>query len=125
MDEAELAAAPRVTLAGCEFPVPDLPWRRTMQIAELQQEIAGIQAKGGNALDKMLDIIVIGIGHATPATKRADFVDKPIRMRDIQAAIKVVLLQSGLVEQADLDKQGGQGGLAKNAEAESGRTGTA
>lgn len=116
--EVEIAAAPKVTLGGKEWPIPKLAPRQQRLIVPallaimptLGMIIAAVESKDPMAIaqmqvnddvyDKIVDVVYAALTRADPELKKEDFLDIAIDARDMFAALPVVMAQTGMMERA-------------------------
>jgi hypothetical protein len=109
----DCAAAPVVTLAGREWFIPPLAMRqsrsvvptlmRILPVLEFGEspKIDAMRAFGEAQLDDLVNVVHGALTRAYPQLSRDEFLDLPIRLEELFAAIPVVAQQCGFFKAAD------------------------
>lgn len=107
LSQLELDAAPKVTLAGKEYPVPMLvPRQQRIVIPKLLSLMKSMAANGRvdptslttEQYDDLLDLVYIALTRGTPDLKRDDFMDTPSSMLELIAAMNTIAEQTGMMK---------------------------
>lgn len=108
----ELDAAPKITLAGKDYPIPLLvPRQNRIVIPKLLSLMKALTA--GDAVkivdptnlstaeyDDLIDIVWIAVTRATPTLTKEQFLDMPIGLMELISAMDTVALQSGAMKRS-------------------------
>ncbi len=91
------AAARSVRLAGREFYVAPLSLRQILAIADHVPKLSGITVENlsGERLLPLAEVVWHGLRRAHPALTREEFLDLPIPIGELVAALPVVIEQAG------------------------------
>jgi hypothetical protein len=119
LSQLELDAAPKVTLAGKEFPIPLLvPRQNRIVIPKLIDLMKGFTEGGAlsainitmklttQQYDDLSEIIWVALTRATPTLTKDDFLDMPIDLMELIAAMDIVAQQCGVMKRAGGTKPG-------------------
>jgi len=104
----ELADAPKIVLAGKEYPIPKLAPRQNRRIIPRLSRLGNIMQK--NAAGEMTETdvddaylsIYWALTRTMPDLKESDFMDMPIDMQDVLAALGTVAQQTGIMKQMEV-----------------------
>lgn len=114
--ESEIAASPKVKLGGEEFAVPMLAARQQRIVvpamiaimpslgrifAALETNDAGAMVDlgfDGVVYDKILDAVYTGLTRARPDLTKDEFLDRQMSVKEVFAALQVVMLQTGMLD---------------------------
>ncbi len=93
----DLAAARTVRLAGRDFHVAPLSLRQIMAIADYVPKLSGITPENISAerLTPLAEVVWHGLRRAYPKLTRDEFLDLPIPLTELVAALPVVIEQAG------------------------------
>jgi hypothetical protein len=105
---------PTITLAGKQWPVPQLAPRQNRIVVpallEIVPKIVEARAQAGNTglgevayyldtaiYDRLTDVVYFALTRAHPQLSRAEFDDMPIDTTELFAALSVIASQAGLL----------------------------
>jgi len=93
----DLASARIVRLAGRDFYVAPLSLRQILAIADHVPKLSGITAESmsGERLLPLAEVLWHGLRRAHPQLTRDEFLDLPIPLGELVAALPVVIEQAG------------------------------
>jgi hypothetical protein len=96
-DTVDLSAARTVRLAGRDFYVAPLSLRQILAIADYVPKLSGIAADNlsGERLAPLAEVLWHGLRRAHPRLTRDEFLDLPIPIGELVAALPVVIEQAG------------------------------
>ena len=96
-DNLDLATARVVRLAGRDFYIAPLPLRQILAIADHVPKLSGITAEtmSGERLLPLAEVLWHGLRRAHPKLTRDEFLDLPIPLGELVAALPVVIEQAG------------------------------
>ncbi len=96
-DTVDLSAARIVRLAGRDFYVAPLSLRQILAIADYVPKLSGIAADNlsGERLAPLAEVLWHGLRRAHPRLTRDEFLDLPIPIGELVAALPVVIEQAG------------------------------
>ena len=96
-ENADLAAARTVRLAGRDFHVAPLSLRQILAIADYVPKLSAIGADDVSAarLAPLAEVLWHGLRRAYPTLTRDEFFDLPITIAELVAALPVVIEQAG------------------------------
>jgi hypothetical protein len=96
-DTVDLAAARTVRLAGRDFHVAPLSLRQILAIADYVPKLSGIgtDAISGERLTPLAEVLWHGLRRAHPRLSRDEFLDLPITVAELVAALPTVIEQAG------------------------------
>jgi hypothetical protein len=98
LDESlDLGAARTVRLAGRDFYIAPLSLRQILAIADHVPKLSGITAEtmSGERLTPLAEVLWHGLRRAHPKLTRDEFLDLPIPLGELVAALPVVIEQAG------------------------------
>lgn len=98
IDESlDLLAARRVRLANRDFYIAPLSLRQILAIADYVPKLSGITAENmsGERLLPLAEVLWHGLRRAHPQLTRDEFLDLPIPLGELVAALPVVIEQAG------------------------------
>lgn len=98
LDESiDLTAARAVRLAGRDFYVAPLSLRQILAIADHVPKLSGVTAEtmSGERLMPLAEVLWHGLRRAHPKLTRDEFLDLPIPLGELVAALPVVIEQAG------------------------------
>jgi hypothetical protein len=98
IDESlDRSAARVVRLAGRDFYIAPLSLRQILAIAEHVPKLSGITAESmsGERLTPLAEVLWHGLRRAHPKLTRDEFLDLPIPLGELVAALPVVIEQAG------------------------------
>jgi hypothetical protein len=98
LDESiDLSSARIVRLAGRDFYVPPLSLRQILAIADHVPKLPGLTADNmsGERLTPLVEVLWHGLRRAHPRLTRDEFLDLPIPLGELVAALPVVIEQAG------------------------------
>jgi hypothetical protein len=117
LSQLELDAAPKVTLAGKEYPVPLLVPRQQRIVIPKLLSLMKSMAVGGRIdptgltteqYDDLLDLVYVALTRGTPDLKRDDFMDMPSTMLELIAAMNTIAEQTGMMKRDTLGATSGE-----------------
>jgi hypothetical protein len=93
----DLSAARLVRLAGSDFYIAPLSLRQILAIADHVPKLSGITAEtmSGERLTPLAEVLWQGLRRAHPKLTRDEFLDLPIPLGELVAALPVVIEQAG------------------------------
>ena len=93
----DLSAARTVQLAGRDFYIAPLSLRQILAIADHVPKLSGISADAmsGERLTPLAEVLWQGLRRAHPKLTRDEFLDLPIPLGELVAALPVVIEQAG------------------------------
>lgn len=96
-DSIDLSNARKVRLAGHEFYVAPLSLRQIIAVADYVPKLSGITAENmsGERLAPLAEVLWQGLRRAHPKLGREEFLDLPIPIGELVAALPVVIEQAG------------------------------
>ena len=96
-DSVDLSLARVVRLAGRDFYVAPLSLRQILAIADYVPKISGItpETLSGERLIPLAEVLWHGLRRAHPGLTRDEFLDLPIPLDELVAALPVVIEQAG------------------------------
>lgn len=96
-ESIDLAAARLVRLAGRDFYVAPLSLRQILAIADHVPKLSGLTAEtmSGERLAPLAEVLWHGLRRAHPRLTRDEFLDLPIPLGELVAALPVVIEQAG------------------------------
>jgi hypothetical protein len=96
-ESTELATARVVRLAGHDFYVAPLSLRQILAIADYVPKLSAISAESlsGERLAPLAEVLWHGLRRAHPKLTREEFLDLPITIAELVAALPVVIEQAG------------------------------
>jgi hypothetical protein len=96
-DAVDLAAARVVRLGGHDFHVAPLSLRQILAIADHVPKLSTItpDALSGERLAPLVDVLWHGLRRAHPTLTRDEFLDLPVTIAELVAALPVVIEQAG------------------------------
>jgi hypothetical protein len=106
ISQSDLDAAPKVTLAGKEWPVPLLVPRQQRIVIPKLMSLMKTLAVGGaidaasistEQYDDLIDVIYHGIVRGSPTVTKEAFIDEPITLLELIKAIDVIAAQTGMM----------------------------
>ena len=106
LSQSEIDAAPKVTLAGKEYPVPLLvPRQQRIVIPKLMALMKALTSGGAidaasistEQYDDLVDVIYHGIARGSPTFTKEQFLDEPITLTEMIKAIDAVATQTGML----------------------------
>jgi hypothetical protein len=119
LSQLELDTAPKVTLAGKEYPIPLLAPRQNRIVIPKLIELMKAFTEGGalSALnitmklttqqyDDLSEIIWVALTRGTPSLAKDDFLDMSIDLMELIAAMDIVAQQCGVMKRAGEAKPG-------------------
>jgi hypothetical protein len=98
IDESlDLSAARLVRLAGRDFYIAPLSLRQILAIADHVPKLSGITTENmsGERLTPLAEVLWHGLRRAHPKLTRDEFLDLPIPLGELVAALPVVIEQAG------------------------------
>jgi hypothetical protein len=98
LDESiDVSAARVVRLAGRDFYIAPLSLRQILAIADYVPKLSGITAEtmSGERLTPLAEVLWHGLRRAHPKLTRDEFLDLPIPLGELVAALPVVIEQAG------------------------------
>jgi hypothetical protein len=107
ISQLELDTAPKVTLAGNEYPIPMLvPRQQRIVVPALMLLMKTMSVNGKvdptslttEQYDMLLDLVYVALTRGSPLLKRDDFLDMPTNMMELIVAMNVVAEQSGVMK---------------------------
>jgi len=105
--QTELDAAPRVTLADKQYPVPLLvPRQQRIVIPKLLALMRSMAINGKidptnlttDQFDDLLDLVYVALTRGTPDLKREDFMEMPTTLLELIDAMNVIAEQTGMMK---------------------------
>ena len=96
-DSLDLTSARLVRLAGRDFYIAPLSLRQILAIADHVPKLSGITAEtmSGERLAPLAEVLWHGLRRAHPRLTRDEFLDLPIPLGELVAALPVVIEQAG------------------------------
>ena len=96
-ESIDLSAARTVRLAGRDFYIAPLSLRQILAIADHVPKLSGITAEtmSGERLTPLAEVLWQGLRRAHPKLTRDEFLDLPIPLGELVAALPVVIEQAG------------------------------
>ncbi len=96
-ESLDLSAARTVRLAGRDFYVLPLSLRQIIAMADHVPKLSGITAENlsGERLMPVCEVVWDGLRRAHPKLTKDEFLDLPITMAELVAAVPVVIEQAG------------------------------
>jgi hypothetical protein len=96
-ESIDLSAARLVRLAGHDFYIAPLSLRQILAIADHVPKLSGITAEtmSGERLSPLAEVLWQGLRRAHPKLTRDEFLDLPIPLGELVAALPVVIEQAG------------------------------
>lgn len=100
----ELAEAPKITVAGQQYPVPPLAPRQIRRIipriTRLQSLLKnkGMDQMSEEDMDAAYECVYWALTRAHPDLEYKDFMDWPIPMRELRNAIPIIVEQTGIMD---------------------------
>ena len=96
-ESIDLAGARVVRLAGRDFYVAPLSLRQILAVADHVPKLSGITAEtlSGERLTPLVEVLWHGLRRAHPKLSRDEFLDLPIPIGELVAALPVVIEQAG------------------------------
>jgi hypothetical protein len=96
-ESIDLATARIVRLAGHDFYVAPLSLRQILAIADYVPKLSGIGVENlsGERLIPLAEVLWHGLRRAHPKLARDEFLDLPITIAELVAALPVVIEQAG------------------------------
>jgi hypothetical protein len=108
--QAELDAAPNITLGGIDYPIPMLVPRQQRFVIPRMMGLMQEMTKGGAVFDPKLittqlydDLLYVthlAITRARPDLTYDQFLDLPCELMDLVASIDVIAKQTGMISRA-------------------------
>jgi hypothetical protein len=120
----DVAVARTVRLAGRDFYIAPLSLRQILAIADHVPKLSGITAEtmSGERLLPLAEVLWHGLRRAHPKLTRDEFLDLPIPLGELVAALPVVIEQAG-GRRVDAAGEGGPMGEIPAASASTASTG--
>jgi hypothetical protein len=96
-ESIDLSAARVVRLGGRDFYIAPLSLRQILAIADHVPKLSGITAEtmSGERLTPLAEVLWQGLRRAHPKLTRDEFLDLPIPLGELVAALPVVIEQAG------------------------------
>jgi hypothetical protein len=110
ISQSDLDAAPKLTLAGKEWPVPLLVPRQQRIVIPKLMALMKTLAVGGvidaasistEQYDELIDVVFHGVVRGSPTVTREAFIDEPITLMELIKAIDVIAAQTGMMKKKE------------------------
>lgn len=98
--QAELDAAPKIKIAGKEWPIPVLAPRQNRRILPRMSRMGSFNIANTTEadLDDMYEIVFWALTRAHPDLNQNDFMDWDIPLSELLPAMPIIAKQTGLLE---------------------------
>ena len=116
-ETVDLANARTVRLGGREWVVAPLSLRQILAIADFVPKLStvGVDSLSGERLAPLAEVLWHGLRRAHPRLTRDEFLDLPITIAELVAALPVVIEQAG-GRRVEAGEAGASGGAAPAGE---------
>ena len=112
LTQIELDAAPKITLAGKDYPVPFLvPRQQRIVIPKLMTLMKTFVGQDTGMVDPsnvttemyddLTDMVFVGMSRGSPDLTREQFMDMPINLFELITAMNVIATQTGVLRRAN------------------------